>query len=99
MGSYIRKQLRALQLLLTESSCRRVETIESKMTETNEILVMAIVHACIEVSAETSLKREILCCLGLGLGCCWILFCDDDCKRTVHTCPNCNNDMATVNVF
>jgi len=35
-----------------------------------------------------------LCLIGCWLGCCMIPFCIDDCKDTIHTCPQCGVELG-----
>ncbi|XP_075263070.1 lipopolysaccharide-induced tumor necrosis factor-alpha factor homolog [Convolutriloba macropyga] len=52
-----------------------------------------------EVSGATWLICVLLWFVGLGLGCCLIPFCVDDCQKATHRCPNCNLVMGFKDVF
>lgn len=47
---------------------------------------------------ESGTFAWVICCVlwwvGLGLGCCLIPFCVDGCKDVIHTCPNCQQQIA-----
>ncbi|BFZ03701.1 hypothetical protein BsWGS_06740 [Bradybaena similaris] len=47
---------------------------------------------------ETGTFTWVICCVlwfvGCGLGCCLIPFCLDGCKDVIHTCPNCQQQIA-----
>ncbi|KAH9489201.1 hypothetical protein Btru_045594 [Bulinus truncatus] len=39
----------------------------------------------------------VLCLVGCNLGCCLIPFCSACCQDVIHTCPNCNQQIARWN--
>ena len=54
------------------------------------------------VGKKTSIMQWLACCLifwffggtGIGLLCCFVPFCIEDCYEFKHDCPNCSNQVA-----
>ncbi|XP_071130198.1 LITAF domain-containing protein-like [Mytilus edulis] len=50
-----------------------------------------------EIGTMTWLACLGLCLVGCNIGCCFIPFCVDSCKDTVHDCPSCQTVVGKHN--
>lgn len=83
-------------VVVTQPAITVVQTFRESPVHTNCPHCRAEVVTGIHYESGTF--SWVVCCIlwwiGCGLGCCLIPFCVDGCKDVVHTCPNCQQQVA-----